>query len=54
MDHPGFELLQGKDHFFLKVSRPAVGSTQPRIQWIIGTLPAVKSLGSETTPLSSA
>jgi hypothetical protein len=54
----GVQFLAGKEIFlYPTVARPAVGSTQPPIQWVLRDLfPGVKWLGCETvhSPPSSA
>jgi hypothetical protein len=49
LDDRGFDSLQGLGIFlFTAVSRTALGSTQPPIQWVLGTLSlGVKRLGRE-------
>jgi hypothetical protein len=45
---PGFDSGQGKRIFLVTVSRPAVGPTQPPIQWAPGAVsPGVKRPGRE-------
>ena len=43
MDGPGIEYRWGRD--FPQQSRPAVGPTQPPIQWVPGVFPRVKRPG---------
>jgi len=49
LDDPGFEFGKEQDIFlFSKTSRPALGPTQARIQWVPRTLsPGIKRLGLE-------
>jgi hypothetical protein len=44
VERPGFDSQQGQGFFqFITTSRPALGSTQPPIQWVPGALsPGVK------------
>jgi hypothetical protein len=54
---PGFESRQGKDFLFSITSTPAVGPTQPPIQWVPGVLSlGVKRSGREAdhSPPASA
>jgi hypothetical protein len=44
LDGPGIESLWGQD--FLRPSRPAVGPTQPPVQWVSGFLPGGKVAGA--------
>jgi hypothetical protein len=40
--------MEGTRHFFFIVSRPALGPTQPSIQWLLVTSLVVKWPGQET------
>ena len=43
LDGPVFESLRGQEIvLFSKISRPAVGTTQPPLQWVSGFFPGVK------------
>jgi hypothetical protein len=54
LDGPGIESRWGRD--FSQSSRPALGPTQPPIQWVPGLFPGVKrpGRGVDHTPSSSA
>jgi hypothetical protein len=54
LDGPGIESRWGRD--FPHPSRPALGPTQPPIQWIAVSFPRIKrsGRGANYTPLSSA
>jgi hypothetical protein len=55
LDGPGIESRWGSDNFPY-LSKPAVGSTQPPVQRVLGLLPGVKrpGRGSDHTTPSSA
>jgi len=40
LDGPGIESWWGRD--FLHLSRPALGSTQPPVQWVLGLSGGIK------------
>ena len=44
LDGPGIEFRCGRD--FPHPSRPALGPTQPPIQWVPGLFPRVKAVGA--------
>ena len=44
LDGPGTECTWGRD--FLHPSRPALGRTQPPIQWVPGPFPGGKAAGA--------
>ena len=44
---PGFDSRQGQETFlFSKMSRPALGPTQPPIHWVPGSFPGSKEVGA--------
>jgi hypothetical protein len=47
LDDPGLETRQGQKYVFFKSTRPALGPTQPPIQWVAGSLPGVKWPGRD-------
>jgi hypothetical protein len=48
LDVPGIDSRRRRD--FPHLSRPALGPTQPRIQWVTGLFPGVKRLGRDADP----
>ena len=57
-EESSFDSLQGQEAFlYSDVTRPALGPTQPSIQWVLGPLsPAIKwpTRGADHLPLSTA